>query len=209
MKLRSRVYVRALNQKIGLYAAMYTRCRRKMILLNADTDKMKNVFRELTKEDAKASTAILKPNIPGSTKLQLSWIWHSVRSHLMFGLSAGNVGESSDEAIGVDAATRMEFNRVHWLRARAQAERWHEERLLVTYEMQWTVRSFLHKSEDWKKAALPGRTDPPGVTALPQRRDSPGAKAYAQRQAHTWLALAVISDRKFKIANKYYKSPIM
>ncbi|KAF4618040.1 hypothetical protein D9613_012877 [Agrocybe pediades] len=106
MKLRSRNYVRELNQKIGLYAAMYTRCRRKMIKLNADPDKTNNVFRELTKEDVKASTAILKPNIPGSTKLKLSWIWHSVRKHLMMGLTADGTQEKS----GVDAATRMEFH---------------------------------------------------------------------------------------------------
>ncbi|KAF9546258.1 hypothetical protein CPC08DRAFT_649119 [Agrocybe pediades] len=166
---------------------MYTRCRRKMIKLNADPDKTNNVFRELTKEDVKASTAILKPNIPGSTKLKLSWIWHSVRKHLMM------------------------VDRVHWLRARAQADRWREERLLVTYEMQWTVRSFLHKCTNWRKACEP--TAPvlgaPGVLAKASApRDSPGARAYAERQANTWLALAVLSDRQFKIANKYYKSPI-
>ena len=31
----------------------------------------------LMKEDLKSSTAILKPNQPGSTNLKLSWIWQS------------------------------------------------------------------------------------------------------------------------------------
>ena len=32
-------------------------------------------FRLLTRDDVKASTAILDPNIPGSSNIRLSWIW--------------------------------------------------------------------------------------------------------------------------------------
>jgi hypothetical protein len=35
------------------------------------------MFRILLKEDVKASTAILDPNITGSSSLQLSWIWQT------------------------------------------------------------------------------------------------------------------------------------
>ena len=36
-----------------------------------------SMFQRLTKDDLNASTAILKPNAPGSTNLCLSWIWHN------------------------------------------------------------------------------------------------------------------------------------
>jgi len=32
-------------------------------------------FQLLTRADVKASTALLNPNIPGSSSIQLSWIW--------------------------------------------------------------------------------------------------------------------------------------
>ena len=47
-----------------------------MVRLRAD-DKVFNKFRLLSKEDVKASTGVLKPNIPGSSNLCLSWIWQN------------------------------------------------------------------------------------------------------------------------------------
>ncbi|KAF9539539.1 hypothetical protein CPC08DRAFT_613590, partial [Agrocybe pediades] len=66
--------------------------------------------------------------------------------------------------------------RVHWLRARAQADHWREECQLLTYEMQWTVRSFVQKSKLWL-----GLKNAHNGGAL-----SPGARAYADRQSRTW-----------------------
>ena len=45
-----------------------------MVRLGADNTILER-FRILLKEDVKASTAILKPNLPGSSNLHLSWIW--------------------------------------------------------------------------------------------------------------------------------------
>ena len=41
------------------------------------------------------------------------------------------------------------FQCVHWLRAQVQLMRWQEEVAITTYEMQWTVRFFSHKSMMW------------------------------------------------------------
>ncbi|KAM6491255.1 hypothetical protein JOM56_013494 [Amanita muscaria] len=66
--------------------------------------------------------------------------------------------------------------RVHWLRAQTQMTRWQEELLLVTYEMQWTVRYFLHQTTKWESAL-----SHPNIT--------PGASAYASRQKMKWHKL--------------------
>ena len=83
---------------------------------------------------------------------------------------------------------------VHWLHAHAQKDRWHEEVVLVTYEMQWTVQYFLHKSHQWKDAA--------GGLNI-----SPGAQAYAHWQCNMWRMLGRIADKVFINTTSQYSSP--
>lgn len=78
--------------------------------------------------------------------------------------------------------------RIHWLRARAQLHRWGEEKVLVQYEMQWTVRYFLNEAKNWNKISLNSNL-------------SPGAIAYAARQTATWLSRAAEANNAFKLAN--------
>jgi hypothetical protein len=85
--------------------------------------------------------------------------------------------------------------RVHWLRARALKDRWHEEHILVTYEMQWTVRYFLYKETMWQVAGLTPTS-------------SPGATAYAVRQGNMWKKLAHMADKVFKSLPSQYVSPV-
>jgi len=89
--------------------------------------------------------------------------------------------------------------RVHWLRARAQADRWCEERLLLTYEMQWTVKSFLKKSKTWRTHVS---------TGIGGSAPTHSTIAYTDRQATTWRAMAVLSDHEFKLSNPNYVSPL-
>lgn len=88
-----------------------------------------------------------------------------------------------------------EVQRVHWIRARAQKNRWEEEFLLVQYEMEWTTRSFLHKAQEWQD-----RFGEPNV--------DPGPKAYAARQSSQWRRMAFDADRLFRSTNANYKSLI-
>ena len=85
--------------------------------------------------------------------------------------------------------------RVHYLRARALKKRWEEEHILVNYEMQWTVRFFLKKGENWRLGAY-------------TEDISSGARAYAFRQVSRWEGMAVHSDRIFKKISLDYLSPI-
>jgi hypothetical protein len=75
--------------------------------------------------------------------------------------------------------------RIHWLRARAQSHRWKEETVLVTYEMQWTVRYFLKEAAIWNNRSK-------------WNQNSPGAAAYAARQAAISFRRAAAADRMFK-----------
>lgn len=86
--------------------------------------------------------------------------------------------------------------RVHFLRARALKKRWDEERILLNYEMQWTVRFFENKSGKWKIGA-----NTQGISS--------GAKAYALRQQARWKGMALNSDRIFKNTSLDYVTPIM
>ncbi|KAM6490431.1 hypothetical protein JOM56_014104, partial [Amanita muscaria] len=178
VRTRGRQDIKKLNHKIALHARIYSRCRDRLVTLGYDQ------FRVLTKDDVKASTAILNPNEPGSSKLHLSWIWNTSRF----------LG-TADAGTGADPAMLNEFKRVHWLRARAQMTRWQEELLLVTYEMQWTVRYFLHQTTKWESAL-----SHPNIT--------PGASAYASRQKMKWHKLTCRADKAFRSESRSYLSPL-
>src|SRR5260221_6408862 len=65
-----------INEQIGQSCRVYGRACAALVRLNADEATL-NKFLVLSKDDVKASTAILNPNIPGSSSHQLSWIWQS------------------------------------------------------------------------------------------------------------------------------------
>jgi len=73
VRTRSRALISKLNHWIALCCQVYGRARTALVQLGAD-DKTLRTFRILLKEDVKASTAILDPNIAGSSSLQLSWM---------------------------------------------------------------------------------------------------------------------------------------
>jgi hypothetical protein len=73
-KFRARSAITKLNTRISLYCRAYSRCRVAMIQLGADQETLAR-FKALSKQDIKCSTALLDPNKPGSSTLQLSWIW--------------------------------------------------------------------------------------------------------------------------------------
>jgi rhodanese-related sulfurtransferase len=76
VRTRSRGTIAKINHRIAFYCRVYGRSRAAMVRLKAD-DHILHKFGILLKDDVKASTAILDPNIPGSSGLRLSWIWHT------------------------------------------------------------------------------------------------------------------------------------
>ena len=73
--------IKSLHDELVLQARIYTRCRSRLIALHCDERWLK-VFRVLHRSDLRASTAILRPNTPGASSLQLSWIWQTGRWYL-------------------------------------------------------------------------------------------------------------------------------
>jgi hypothetical protein len=71
---RARATIAKLNNKITYHARVYCRCRKAMAALDAD-DAMLQKYQILLKEHLRSSAALLNPNEPGSTRVQLSWIW--------------------------------------------------------------------------------------------------------------------------------------
>ena len=91
--------IKALHNNLVLQARIYSRCRGRLIALKCDPNLLK-IFRVLTRSDLKASSAVLQPNIPGSTSIQLSWIWQTGRWHLF--------GPGADADADADHATLLE-----------------------------------------------------------------------------------------------------
>jgi len=77
---RSRAEVKKLNLEIAVHCRLYTQCRARLVRLGANPATL-NRFQLLTTEDVKASTAVINPNEPGSTRLKLSWIWQTAGGH--------------------------------------------------------------------------------------------------------------------------------
>src|SRR6267154_1631062 len=82
--------------------------------------------------------------------------------------------------------------RVHWLRARSQRNRWSEELILVGYEMVWTARYFWNRADLWRSRVV-------------EPNAALGLKAYATCQAAQWSSLAVDAERLFSGVNPDYK----
>jgi hypothetical protein len=76
VRTRSRTVIAKLNDRIAFRCRIYSRARSAMVRLGADEDTLKTL-RQLSKDDVKASTAMIDPNSAGSSSLTLSWIWQS------------------------------------------------------------------------------------------------------------------------------------
>ncbi|KAF9525991.1 hypothetical protein CPB83DRAFT_726711, partial [Crepidotus variabilis] len=158
VRTKSRALIAKINQRISFHCRAYRRCRPAICHLSDDTD-VQSLFPDLLPDHVKGSTALRQPNLPGSSELRLLWIWQVA-------------GASSAEP----TSGTTECERVHWLRGRAESQRWAEEVTLLEHEMQWTVNSHLFQASLWTKIAN-------------AESCRPGATAYAYKQAECWNQL--------------------
>jgi len=76
LRTRSQAVIDKISDRISHYSRVYSRARLAMVRLGAN-ERTLGTFQLLSKDDVKASTAVLKPNIPGSSSIRLSWIWET------------------------------------------------------------------------------------------------------------------------------------
>lgn len=104
---RSRAVVRKLNNQIAEHCRFYARCRTSLLILSAEQSILSQ-FRVLNPEDVIGSTAVLKPNQPGSTNVKLSWIWQtSPRNILLYNGPLPGVGRDEND-MAEDTTTMAE-----------------------------------------------------------------------------------------------------
>jgi hypothetical protein len=100
---RARTVVKNLNMEIAHCARLYNHCRSRLMLLGADAYTL-DIFRHLSYQDIKASTAILDPNTPGSTQICLSWIWQSKQT-----ISASILAGAGSDIVDPASITECEY----------------------------------------------------------------------------------------------------
>lgn len=76
VRTRARATIATLNHRISYLGRVYGSSRAAMVKLAASPATLRE-YQTLLPEHMKSSTAILSPNEPGSTRVQLSWIWQT------------------------------------------------------------------------------------------------------------------------------------
>ena len=74
VRTRARGMIAKLNDTMAYLCLVYGRCRSALVRLDAGHEVLDR-FKILLKDHIKSSTALLNPNEPGSSNVQLSWIW--------------------------------------------------------------------------------------------------------------------------------------
>jgi hypothetical protein len=114
VQTRSRKEIKSLRNTLVLHARIYSRCRNKLAALHCNPSLLRR-FRLLTKDDIKASTAIINPNQLGSTRVKLSWIWHTGRWYLFNNPEPENEPDP-DAEIDADPASLLECSLFFYLK---------------------------------------------------------------------------------------------
>lgn len=103
----------------------------------------------------------------GEGRRSLSWLWYNV---------------SADEASEEIGGTMHDCIRVEWVKARARADRWHEELQLLEEEMRRVLAYCVHRAKWWEEQ--------PPCRQLPESTLLEGLRAYAAEHAHSERRLA-------------------
>ena len=75
--------------------------------------------------------------------------------------------------------------RVNWLRARARAKRWNEEKEIVMKEMKWVIETFRYMEKVWE------------MRAKRMGNERLGHRAYAARETDRWNRWAETAKAEF------------
>ena len=183
-RTRARSSIQNVQRTLMLKSRLYKRTRKAMLSCNIDLDKLDSVYKELTSNDIRVSTAVDSPNVAGSTRTYLSWIWTSHQ-----GVTADDNHLTECELFSVClnlAHPTKTVYRVHWLRARAQLHRWQEEVALTRNEMHWAINYFTSRQRQWF------------LWQYSHSDMTPGHHVYAERQKAMWAEIREQARQLFK-----------
>ena len=179
--------VNAVSKAVALNAKKYCVCRTQLFKLGAD--QLLEKFLPLKKGDLKASSAVADPSARGQRNSTLPWFW-----------SLNVQGDSSNSDWMTECELPLQTTccrslnflsfvvyRVHWLRTKAQRDRWVEELTLIQHEMDWTCNFFIFKSKQWDARSQKAKAE-----------NQEGHACYAARQAHVYSTLAEHAGESFK-----------
>ena len=147
-------------------------------------------FQEISKSDLKMSGDVVEENRVGQKSSILPWFWRLDRKakehcgdyekECKYRNSRGLSNQHSQNTV----------YRVNWLRARARAQRWSEERDIITKEMEWVIGTFKYMEGVWK------------VRAGKMGDEKPGHRAYAARETDRWNRWIGIAKTEFAKATE-------
>ena len=78
---------------------------------------------------------------------------------------------------------------MNWLRAKARYDRWEEEHNMVRHEMEWTVKYFEHREQQWEGRRCAVSEEEIGASGL---------RCYAAKQAGLWRTFAERAKALFR-----------
>jgi hypothetical protein len=142
-------------------------------------------FQEIQKSDLKMSGDIVEENRVGQRSSVLPWFWRLDRK------AKGYCGSYEKECKCSKVPRLQDFYlqdtvyRVNWLRARARAQRWNEEKEIVVKEMECVIRTFKHMEELWERRAEK------------MEGGKLGHKAYAARETDRWKRWVDVAEEEF------------
>jgi hypothetical protein len=189
--------IRSLGRKLRFYRALYNHNREIMINIK-NVGEVNRDFPPVTREECRVNTVVSDPNARGQSRTRLAWFWYATpyADEDIHAITPGE-DEYMTECNIFQFKTWPNANnyilvyRLHWLRARAQANRWTEELNLTKHEMEWTVRFYMYMARKWK-----------------HRRDvlspSRGHHAYAEQQIDMWNELGRVGENLFRSVNREY-----
>lgn len=158
---RSNSLIQGVQTRIKYVSHKYRSCRSALASLSEPLRKgneWESILRPLLDIDIRGLREGEDTSSSSEGRRQLSWIWASQRTN------------TAELTVGMNEALRIE-----WCKARAQAQRWQEECILLWEEMRRVVE--FHK---WQAGVWKTRADEAGCR---------GVRAYALRQQHTRLFL--------------------
>ncbi|KAF8260521.1 hypothetical protein EI94DRAFT_1811566 [Lactarius quietus] len=172
-KTKSRAWstIHSVDASVQEHACNYSMARDTYLRITDSSDAFEesnkpSMLPSLKLADLQVNTVVLGAAPTGQRNQQLSWIWS-------FGTSTRQDGAWIDD-----------FNQVHWLRAKAQFERWKEEQYSIHNEAVWVPGYFHAQAELWKARMN-----------LSVQECNLGHAAYASRQAHAWDELVISSTK--------------